>query len=79
MYVSLSLPYHRWNTVVHLVNFQGYHRVHTLAWNFLGFNCIERPSAGRDQLGERDEDEVRKARLNFLPYGHLSNTFSQEH
>jgi hypothetical protein len=35
--------------------------MHTFAWDLFGFNCIERPFAGRDQLGERDEQEVRKA------------------
>jgi hypothetical protein len=43
------------------VYLQGYHRVYTIAWDLLDFNCVECPFAGRDQLGERDEEEVRKA------------------
>lgn len=30
------------------VYLQDYHRVHTLAWYLLDFNCMGRPSAGRD-------------------------------
>ena len=67
MYVSLPVPYHNESATTYLFILQGYCRMHTLAWSFPVFNCIERPFAGRDQLGERDEEEVGKASLDFLP------------